>query len=49
MRKKTVTIVYVDANGKEFSKSFTGTQAEIDAEVERMRSQPGIKWAEVEG
>lgn len=48
MKQETVTIVYTDANGKQFSKSFTGTQAQIDAEVERMRSQPGIKWAEVE-
>lgn len=47
MKKKTVTIIYWDGYGKEFEKQFTGTQAEIDAEVERMRSQPGIKWADV--
>ena len=46
--KKTVTIAYMDYNGYRFSKAFTGTQEETDAEVERMREQVGIKDAWVE-
>lgn len=46
--RKTVTIVYTDYSGKRFSKQFTGTQAEIDAEIERMREQAAIKDAWVE-
>lgn len=48
MKKRTVTIAYTNYAGKQFSKSFTGTQAEIDAEVERMRSLPDVANAWVE-
>lgn len=46
-KRKTVTIVYTNYAGRQFSKSFTGTQAEIDAEVERMRGLPDVAdaWA----
>lgn len=47
-KQKTVTIVYTNYAGKQFSKSFTGTQEQIDAEVERMRSLPDVAnaWTE---
>lgn len=46
--KRTVRICYTNYAGKQFEHSFTGTDEEIRAEVERMLGLPDVKdcWAE---
>jgi len=47
--RRTVTICYTTAHGgtRVFSHSFTGTQEDIDAEVDRMMGLPDVNnaWA----
>lgn len=42
MKKRTVTIQYRNYAGVIFEKSFTGTEEEIQAEVDRLRSLPDV-------
>lgn len=48
--RRTVDICYRTATGSSrvFSHSFTGTQEEIDAEMDRMMSLPDVRevWSE---
>lgn len=48
MKQKTVTIVYRNYAGRLFEKQFSGTQEEINAEVERMQTLPDVAAAWVE-
>ena len=45
MAQKTVTIIYINYAGKQFEKRFTGTDEEINEELDRMRSLPDVKDA----
>ena len=46
--KRTVRIVYTNYAGRQFEHPFTGTDEEIQAEIDRMLSLPDVKdcWAE---
>lgn len=47
-KRITATIVYSDYSGRQFEKSITGTQREIEAEADRMRSLPDVASVYVE-
>lgn len=46
--KRTVRIVYTDIWGRQHEHPFTGTDEEIQAEIDRMLSLPDVKgcWEE---
>ena len=48
LMKRTVRIVYTNYAGRQFEHPFTGTEEEIQAEIDRMLSLPDVKdcWAE---